>query len=154
MKLLGAAEIKAADDLPFEDVPTPEWGEGTGVRVRRLSGTEWDEFENATITFDGKQTKRDNTNFRAKLCVLAIVGENGERLFADNEAVDLGDKNIATIDRIYDAAIRLCKRRKEDMEEIAKNLKPASGEDSSSTSPVISNSAPSANCSRELMPQS
>jgi len=151
MRLLGAAEIIAVADLPYEDVPTPEWGEDTGVRVYRLTGEEWDEFENSTIAFDGERTRRDNANFRAKMAAIAIKDEKRQRLFTADQVEDLGAKNIATLDRIYDVAIRLCKRRKEDMEELEKNFGPASGAGSSSTSPAISNGH-AANCSPALMP--
>lgn len=40
LRTLSVEDVIDLDDLPSEVVPTPEWGEGTGVEVRALSRME------------------------------------------------------------------------------------------------------------------
>jgi hypothetical protein len=108
MALLNKAAILAADDLTYRDVEVPEWG-GT-VRVRALSGTDRDAYE--AMMIDARQQKGAAVspklhNFRSKLVVRAIVDSNGERLFTDTDARELGAKSGAVIDRLFDIAAEL-----------------------------------------------
>jgi hypothetical protein len=46
-RYLTREEIEKADDRPWQDVPTPELGKGTFVRVRMMSAVERDSWEQA-----------------------------------------------------------------------------------------------------------
>jgi len=118
-KLLGRDAIFAADDRVFEIVEVPEWG--GSVRVKALTGTERDAYEETLLTGTGKQTKVTMANARAKLCARAIVDENGERLFSDKDVTRLGQKSAAALDRVYEVATRLAKVSKEDIEDLKGN---------------------------------
>jgi hypothetical protein len=119
MGLLNRNQILAADDLPFEDVEVPEWG-GT-VRARTMTGFERDAWEaGITVVKDGKSTV-DPTNFRAKLVAITVVDEEGNRLFSDSDAFDLGKKNGAALDRVYSVSRRLNGITSEDEKELEKN---------------------------------
>jgi hypothetical protein len=122
---LTKAQILAADDSAFEDVPVPEWG-GT-VRVRRLSAAEKDAFEASLTTIQQKGgavvQKPNMVNVRAKLAVRCIVDESGERIFDEGEIADLGRKSGAALDRVIAAAKRLNRMSEADLAEMVQDLK-------------------------------
>lgn len=102
------AQILAADDLPFEDVPVPEWG--VKVRVKGLTGEERDAYEArvAQMRQDGKGVELRLQNFRARMVVKSLWDpETNERIFGDNDAPQLGRKSGAVLDRLYDVCHRL-----------------------------------------------
>jgi hypothetical protein len=104
-------DILKAEDLPFEDVPVPEWG-GITVRIRALRASEQDSFTASSTVIedgpDGKKTVRFvQENQKARYLVRCIVGEDGRRPFADEDAVELGNKSAAALERLYDVARRL-----------------------------------------------
>ena len=89
--------ILGADDLPFEDVPVPEWG-GT-VRVRGLTGTERDRFE---FKMAAAKDNPDQVEVRAQVAGRCLVDADGKRLFTDKELSKLGAKSGAALDRVFD----------------------------------------------------
>lgn len=99
-------QILSANDLPMEEVPTPEWGEGSFVFVRTMSGTERDAFEQSMLAAK-KGGTTNLVNIRARLAVLCICDEKGQRLFADDDAEALGKKSAMVLDRIFEVAQRL-----------------------------------------------
>lgn len=128
-KFLNKAEILAQDDLKYEDVQIPEWG-GAWVRVRTLQANERDRFEASTVQRNGKKVTTNLDNIRARLCLLCMVDENGERLFQEEDTFPLGGKSAAALDRIFTVAQRLNGLRDEDVEELAKNSSGDQSEDS------------------------
>lgn len=119
MSLLSRDQVLGAEDLSYEIVDVPEWG--GKVRVRGLTGTERDAFEASMVKSTGKIQKIDTANIRAKLCALTMVDDEGERLFTDSDVALLGKKSASALDRVYDAAARLSKITKEDVDELAGN---------------------------------
>lgn len=105
MALLSAAQIEAVDDRTHEDVEVPEWG-GT-VRVVGLTGADRDAYEATFVDAKGKPAVQRLRNIRAKLVVKCLVDADGNRLFTDDKAKALGEKNGAVIDRLFDVARRL-----------------------------------------------
>ncbi len=128
-KFLNKTEILAQDDLKTEDVQIPEWG-GAWVRVRTLQANERDWFEASTVQRNGKIITTNLQNIRARLCLLCLVDENGERLFREEDEFPLGGKSAAALDRIFSVAQRLNGLRDEDVEELAKNSKAGQSDDS------------------------
>jgi len=120
MGLLSREQILQAEDLVYEDVEVPEWG-GT-VRVRGLTGAERDQFEASIVSLNGRQSKVDTRNVRAKLAALTIIDEDGKRLFTDQDVRQLGLKSAAALDRVFDVAQRLSGLSDQDIEELAENL--------------------------------
>lgn len=114
--LLSKDKILAADDLKYEDVEVPEWG-GT-VRVRTMTGTERDAFEESMVDKDKKTTFK---NVRAKLTSKTVVDENNNPMFSDADIEKLGKKSARALDRIFAVAQRLNGIGKEDIEEYTKN---------------------------------
>lgn len=128
-KFLNKAEILAQDDLKYEDIQIPEWG-GAWVRVRTLNASERDRFEASTVTRRGKSVTTNLENIRARLCLLCMVDENGERLFQEEDTFPLGGKSAAALDRIFTVAQRLNGLRDADVEELAGESSAAQNGDS------------------------
>lgn len=130
-KFLDKAAILAQDDLKYEDVQIPEWG-GSWVRVRSLNASERDHFEASTVQRNGKKVTTNLENIRARLCLLCLVDEDGNRLFDEGDTFPLGGKSAAALDRIFTVAQKLNGLRDEDVEELAGNSSAGQSEDSPS----------------------
>lgn len=130
--MLTADAILAADDLIFEVVSVPEWG--GDVRVRGLTAEERDHYDREIIKID----KQGNTslgrleNLRALLVVRCLVNDQGERLFRDSQAREIGRKSSAVVGRIYAVAAKLSGMRDEVVEEEAEDFDDAQPDGNSS----------------------
>jgi hypothetical protein len=104
--LLTKAAIIAAPDIQTKDIDVPEWG--GMVRLKGLTGTERDEFEDGLfvdVVVNGKtERKQDTKNIRAKVVAAALVDENGVQMFGQDEIAELGKKSAAALQRCFDAA--------------------------------------------------
>jgi hypothetical protein len=131
MSLLSKDAILAAEDRRTCDVDVPEWG-GT-VRVRALSGAERDAYEIALAGVRPDGTARPNlVNVRARLVAMAVVDEDGKRLFTDRDAAALGEKSAQAMDRVFVAAQRLSGLSQGDVEELTEAFTSAPSEASTS----------------------
>jgi hypothetical protein len=113
--LLTKEQILGADDLPFEDVPVPEWG-GT-VRVISMMDVEREQFE---LKFAGKKGE-GMAGVKRWLCAMTIADEARKPIFAVSDVDALGRKSGAALNRVFDVAARLNGLTKQDQEELAKN---------------------------------
>jgi hypothetical protein len=127
-KFLNKAEILAKDDLKTEDVFVPEWD--AWVKVRSLNASERDHFEASTVQRNGKRVTTNLENIRARLCLLCMVDEEGNRLFDEGDTFPLGGKSASALDRVFTVAQRLNGLRDEDVDELAKNSNAGQSEDS------------------------
>ena len=129
--LLSREAILGADDRKTEDVAVPEWG-GT-VRVRGLSGTERDAYEAGIVLISRSGQRSVNLkNLRGRLVALACIDEEGNRLFTDEDAIALGDRSAAALERLFDVARRLSGLSDSDVEEMAEGFGPAPSDGSTS----------------------
>ncbi len=128
---LNKAEILAQDDLKTEDVQIPEWG-GAWVRVRTLNASERDHFEASTVQRNGKKVTTNLENIRARLCLLCLIDEEGNRLFDEGDTFPLGGKSASALDRIFTVAQKLNGLRDSDVEELAGESNAAQNGDSPS----------------------
>lgn len=101
MGLLSGAEILAAADAAFEDVPVPEWG-GT-VRVRTLRAEERRQFERML----GEKPELSEINSRTILVGLCLCDEAGKPLFTPDQFKALADKSALPIIRLFEVCKRL-----------------------------------------------
>lgn len=129
-KFLNKAEILAKDDLKTEDVFVPEWD--AWVKVRSLNASERDHFEASTVQRNGKRVTTNLENIRARLCLLCMVDEEGNRLFDEGDTFPLGGKSASALDRIFTVAQRLNGLRDEDVQELAGESNAAQNGDSPS----------------------
>lgn len=134
MKALGKNDIAAIDDNQVLAVAVPEWsknGEECGVYVRIMTAAERDSFEAGINVGNGE---RNLNNLRARLCVLCVVDEKGNRLFrGEADTKMLGEKSSKAINRIFDAARKHNGMTEGDVEELEKNS--LSSQDANSSSP-------------------
>lgn len=111
LKLLTREAILAADDRATDVVEVPEWG--GGVRVRALTGIERDHYMSSLYTMrsngqGGMEIAAMNLEgSQARLVSLAACDDDGNRLFSEADLVELGAKNGAVLDRVYQAASKL-----------------------------------------------
>jgi hypothetical protein len=96
-------DILGAQDLRYESVPVPEWGEKP-TRIRSLTAEERDEFE---LFMSKVAAGLEQGNIRAHLAALTIVDGEGKRMFSVQEAVALGQKNALALNRVWLASIKL-----------------------------------------------
>lgn len=130
MSLHSRASILQSQALPTEEVATPEWGADTSVRVRALTAAERDQWEVGNYDLRGKETKVTLANARARLFALGAVDEQGQRLFSDGDAAQLGRLHSAPLDRAYEVIRRLSGMTADEAEGIRKNSAAAPAEDS------------------------
>ncbi|WP_432169049.1 hypothetical protein [Streptomyces sp. 1222.5] len=161
---LSRAAIVKANDIPSEPVEVPEWRDPeTGdctVIVRGLTGDELDDYQASIRQFrkslDGRgmEPVLIQQGMHAKLLVKCLVDDNGERLFEDNEAAELGAKSGRVLERLHDVAQRLSGLSDEEQEDMEGNSEtPAPTGGSTSPSPETSD-APSPNSSEGSVPES
>ena len=125
--------ILAVQDTKTEEVSVPEWG--GSVLVRGMTGRERDDFEGSMIVQAAGQTARDLRNTRAKLVAKCVIGDDGRRLFTDDDVTALGEKSAAALVRVFEVASRLSGLSDEDVAERERDFPPAAGSDSSTPSP-------------------
>lgn len=120
MTALTRAAILGANDMHREQVEVPEWG--GYLYVATMTGAARDAYEASIITLDGTGRARQNLeNIRAKLVAACAVDEQGERLFSDADALALGKKSAAALDRVFSVASRLNAVTEDDVRDLAKN---------------------------------
>jgi hypothetical protein len=101
-------EILAVQDLPFKDVPVPEWG-GKTVRVLGLSAAEASDFAGRMVHVDdkGKVTSTEMTDFMPNLLSRTLADENNELLFTKKDVAALGKKSAKVMSRLFKVAMDL-----------------------------------------------
>ncbi len=115
--MLTAEQILKSSDLgETEKVDVPEWGGHVYVRV--MTGAERDRWE---MTATKLVQQADGVNIRALFCSVVMCDENGNRLFNDSQASELGGKSAIALTRVFDKARKLNRVTDEDLEELEKN---------------------------------
>jgi hypothetical protein len=130
-KSLSRTAILSKTELATEVVDVPEWG--GQVVVRELTGAERDAWEGAFLDPETRDVKTDYmVNARARLVALAVVDEDGERVFHDEDVEKIGKLSGAALDRIFSVASRMSGLSRSDLAELEKNLAGARGAGSGS----------------------
>lgn len=104
MTLLNKEQILSAPDLKTKDVDVPEWG-GT-VRVTQITAADRCVLQMLSLDEKGrpKAPTEINKMMTIGLCALAIVDENGNRIFSEQDIEALGKKSPAAMDRVFEVA--------------------------------------------------
>jgi len=105
VKALSREDILKADDRRIEVVEVPEWG-GT-VRVRSMTGAERDQFEGEVLDIRRGGVELKRANFRARLVVRTVVGDDDKPMFSPGDIEALGAKSAGALDRVIAVAMRL-----------------------------------------------
>lgn len=127
---LNRDQILAAKDIDTTEVQVPEWG--GSVLVKALTGAERDRYEQSVVEQNGKKTKVNMVNARAKLVALAVVDDKGQPLFTAADIPALAQKSAAALDRIYAVASEKAGITDKDMAELTENF--IDGQSGASTS--------------------
>lgn len=128
------AELLAATSLPRELVPVPELGPGKAIWVQGMTGKDRDGFE-ASLSKGPKGERRNVLNFRARLCALCLINEDGTRMFTAEQVEQLGNVRSDVLTRLVTVAQRLSGISAADAEELGKTSDdPAASGGSSSSS--------------------
>jgi hypothetical protein len=101
MALVTKAQISAAVDRKWEDVPVPEWG--GEVRLMALTAADRGYIEAGSVVANGQspQLKVESLKvYREKLVGFSMVDENFERIYSNKEFGELGKKDGAVIERL------------------------------------------------------
>ncbi|KKN42011.1 hypothetical protein LCGC14_0717710 [marine sediment metagenome] len=112
-------QILQTKDLPSVKVDVPGWD--LPVWVRTMTGEERDAFESQIVAIKGKKRIVNTRNFRARLVVLTVVDEEGNRVFKDEDIEVVGRKSSKSLDAIVDAARELNGMGDKDIEEMVGN---------------------------------
>ena len=119
-ELLTRDQILQADDIQELIVDVPEWlGK---VKVRGMTGTQRDAFENDLIKRKGKDVDFNMRNARAKMVSRCVIDEKGKRVFSDQDVTELGNKSAAALDRVFSVAQKLSGVSDDDIKELTENL--------------------------------
>jgi hypothetical protein len=138
LRLLGRAEILAPADTKYDIVATPEWGEGSGVRVRSLTAGELETYQNSLWSerVIDKTVLKFQTNdgkSRARMTSIAVVDQDGKRILTDADVDALNEKSSAPIGRICDAVLKLSNATPEAAKQLGEvSAAPPSGSSASS----------------------
>jgi hypothetical protein len=119
-KFLKGDQILAINDIKTQELFIPDWD--SWVRVRTMSGAEYDRYQKSILIGKGKNRDVNLMNARAKLVALTVVDENGQRVFTDSQINALGQKSSAAIGLIFDLATDLAGITEEDVEELVDEL--------------------------------
>ena len=122
MRLATRDQILNASDLSSTVVPTPEWGEDSGVKVRSLTALERDQWDKDT--YQGK-TEVDLLGMKARFCTRTMVDDGGAPIFAETDADALAKKSAAVVERVFTAAAKLNGLLASDVATIEKNSEAA-----------------------------
>ena len=128
MAILSRDAILAAEDREFVTVDVSEWG--GQVRLRSITVKERDAYEASLFEQRGRDRKMNLDNARAKLIILCAVDGEGSRLFTKEDLTALARKSAKPMDRLYDAARKLCGISDEDAEELVADFDPTQSDGS------------------------
>lgn len=112
---LKAGASRFRKTIPFKN-PYEEGGTlfGEQVHLRMMSAQEGDDYQASRATmvmeYQGKKAHGRATpnlkNIRARFAVLVLSDENGNRIFEDNEAAEVGQWPFPVLDAIYEQGLK------------------------------------------------
>lgn len=129
LRVLTRADILAVNDRKVERVDVPEWD--GAVWVRSLEGVERDQYEAGMVSYKrGKKgipevDQMELGNLRARLASMAMVESDKPdalNLFTPAEALILGHKSAAALNRVFEVAQRLSGLSSQDVEDLLGEL--------------------------------
>lgn len=107
---LKLTDILSVQDATYAEVETPEWGEGSKVRVKSMTSIDRDRYEGLMFQFrnDPKNTKSWE-GMRARVVASCLCDEEGKRLFSSSDQGwrKLNEKSAAVIARIFEKCMEI-----------------------------------------------
>lgn len=99
---LNKDQILTATDLASKTVPVPEWG--GEVIVQGMTAQQRDKM---LTMLDATGAVVPDSEMKAFICAQCIVGDDGQRLFTDEDIKSLQLKNPKVLDRIAQEALNV-----------------------------------------------
>jgi hypothetical protein len=113
--ILDRNAVLNAVDLKKELVKVPEWG--GEIYISLMTGQSRDAWEQSLL--ENKSTNL--ANIRARLVAFTAVGEDGKRIFSNEDADLLGEKSSTALDRCVKMAQKLNRLTEEELDNLSKN---------------------------------
>lgn len=120
MAILTKTQILEASDIDVREVPVPEWG--GSVLVKSLSAGQ---VERIQLRMKGKGLR----GVTAAMLAMAIVDEQGNRLFKETDIDALSKKSIQACQRVLKAVQEQNGLDNQAIKEMAKNSRNSQGDD-------------------------
>ena len=144
--------VRECDDLRIEWVDVPEWskdGERTGTFAKNIGARARDRCERESWEADGDKARLTLENARARWVVQGACDATGTRIFRDEDAEWLGEKDGKAVDRIYEVVQRLSGASVAEEKAAAKNSETTLGDSGSGELPSAGCTASRQSCSTE-----
>lgn len=93
-------DILKSRQLARDEVPTPEWEEGSGVLVQALNAGDY-------IDIYGGNSTRDGAQLTGLICARGIIDPDGSRIYEDDDVPELLRQEYGPIARIADRILDL-----------------------------------------------
>ena len=119
--VIGRAEFVKPLERKREDVPLPEFGEGVVAPVWSFTAREKTAFERQFRNDDGEAIPGRQLEFRERLVCATVRDDEGRAVFQPGDLDSVGEQKADVVDRIAEAAIRVCGLSKSDVEKLEKN---------------------------------
>ena len=120
MAILTKAQILEVSDLVTEEVEVPAWG--GSVLVRSLTARERGMFTAAIVDQNAGGRTIKLADVQIKLCAMAIVDEQGKRLFDEADISKLGRKSAGALQLVFEVAQRLSGLSEEQVVELVEDF--------------------------------
>lgn len=101
------------------EVPVPELG--GSVFVKGMTAKDRSRFETQFQLSSGKSNTRRMKEIRERLVIACLCDEEGVLLLQDSDVDAVGSQPAAVIERIVEAAQKVCGMSNDDVEDLAKN---------------------------------
>lgn len=122
-------KILAAKPSALTPLYVPDWD--ATIYIRELTLAERDEFEKGQIVYnDDGSMSMETVGLKARLIVLCVTDENGERLFSNEDEGEVNSLGAAATELVFAACQRVNKMRKQDVNDPLGSGAPKSGSDS------------------------
>ena len=132
MKVLTKDMILGVDDLKKVELDMTPYGWSGSIFVRTWTGGERDLFDQSVLKNKTSDEQVNMSRMRAKIAVLSICDENGNRLFEDGDEEAVSKKSAHALDKVMEVSSKLNGLTLKDINELTKNFE-ATKSDSSST---------------------
>jgi hypothetical protein len=118
LTILNRDAIRNKKDVQIKRLEIPEW-DGV-VYIRSISGRERDDIE-CIFADENQELSEKLRNMRARMAVLSVCDNEGNRLFTLQDMEWLGEKNANALNKIFTEARALSGFSKSDIKELEGN---------------------------------
>lgn len=128
--VLSKSDILSVKDLDLRLVDMRQFGWSGAVYVRALDGTSRDAWEASLITIEGKKSRPNLKNTRAKLLQLTVCDQHGRLLFDESDIPQIGQRSAKSLDYLFDIAKEMSGIGDEALKDAVKNSEPGRSDSS------------------------